>query len=217
LPPPDPLAADLKYMHQRRARESGVKQAPKGEGRLELYPVLMMLEAIYGRLGTSGWRRLVEEVPDAADLLPVAGHGDYYLQQGVPCDLVVRMLAASDKIGANGDLSWLPEIGEAMVKRGLSRFCRALPTLFTPDVLVDCVPVLWTSLSRHGEVVVLERQAASARIGVRAQVEPSLELCAVMAGLLRAQLRTLAPSSEVSTVACQALGDAADIYVLSWS
>jgi hypothetical protein len=38
-----------------------------------------------------------------------------------------------------------------------------------------------------------------------------------MAGLLRAQIRAIAPESEVNTVACQALGDAADIFVLSWS
>jgi hypothetical protein len=38
-----------------------------------------------------------------------------------------------------------------------------------------------------------------------------------MAGLLRAQLRTLAEDGEVSTIASQALGDAADIFVLTWT
>jgi hypothetical protein len=65
--------------------------------------------------------------------------------------------------------------------------------------------------------VVLDRNVQGARIAVRAQREPSLELCAVVAGLLRAQLRALSPAAELSTVACQALGDAGDIFVLSWS
>jgi hypothetical protein len=217
LPPPDPLAADLKYMQQRRARESGVNAAPTGEGRLELYPVLMMVEAIYARLRGDGWTRLLGEVPEAVELLPSAGRGEYFKEQGVPVELVSRMLAAADRLGANGTLSSLAEIGEAMVKRGLSRFCRQLPSQLTPEVLVDCVRVIWTSMSRHGEVVVLERLSNSARIAIRAQVEPSLELCAVVAGLLRAELRSLCSQGDVSTVACQALGDAADIFVMSWS
>jgi serine/threonine-protein kinase len=217
LPPPDPLAADLKYMQQRRARESGVNAAPTGEGRLELYPVLMMVETVYGRLGANGWRELLSEAPEAEQLLPSAGRGDYYVAQGVSVELVSRMLATADRLGASGDLSWLAEVGEAMVRRGLARFCPQLPSQLSPEVLVDCVREIWGSMSRHGEVVVLERHPQGARIGIRAQVEPSLEVCAVMAGLLRAQLRALSPQAEVSTVACQALGDAADIFVLSWS
>jgi len=44
----------------------------------------------------------------------------------------------------------------------------------------------------------------------------SLELTALFAGLLRGQLRTLAPAAEVNLAAAQALGDAADVLALSW-
>jgi hypothetical protein len=64
---------------------------------------------------------------------------------------------------------------------------------------------------------VIERTLTSARVAIRAQTAPSLELCAVMAGLMRALLRTLAEDGEVSTIASQALGDAADIFVLTWT
>lgn len=217
LPPPDPLAADLKFLQRRRARESGITETASGKGRLELYPVLMMIEAAYGKLGAEGWRTLCEDVPDAEQLLPAAGNSDAWLAQGVPMDLVARLLAAADRIAGRGDLSFLLEVGAAVEKRGVSRFCPELPAQLTPEVLVDCVPVLWRSLARHGEVVVLDRTVHGARIAIRDQLEPSLELCAVMAGLLRAQLRSLSRAAEVSTLACQALGDAADIFVLSWS
>lgn len=217
VPPADPLAADLMYMHQRRARESGICDTPTGDGRLNLIPVLLMVEAIYARSGAEGWQRIAADVPEAEQLLPSAGRREHYLEQGVPMELVSRMLAAADQVEGAGDLRSLAAIGEAMVKRGLTRFCKELPPVLTPDGLVDCVPVIWASLSRHGEVVVLERKAQGARLAVRAQVEPSLELCAVMAGLLRAQIRATDSEGEVNTVACQALGDAADIFVLSWS
>lgn len=216
LVPPDPLAADLKYMQQRRDRESGVTVTPTGEGKLNLYPVLMMIEAIYARIGGDGWRRLIAEVPHAEQLLPAAGRGEELRVSGVPVALVARMLSAADAIGGKGDLGSLASVGEAMVKRGVNRFCPQLPKHLTPSVIVDCLPVLWSSLSRQGEVVVMERLDESARVAIRAQVEPCLEVSAVMAGLLRALLRGTASKAEVNTVASQALGDPADIYVLSF-
>jgi hypothetical protein len=176
-----------------------------------------MVEAIYTRSGAEGWARIVAEVPEVELLLPAAGRRDYYFEQGVPMDLVSRMLGAADRVDGSGDLRSLAEVGEALVRRGIERFCKELPTLSTPDGLIDCVPVIWTSLSRHGQVVVLQRNPKNVRLAVRAQVEPSLELCAVIAGMLRAQLRAIGVEAEVNTVACQALGDAADIFVLSWS
>jgi hypothetical protein len=53
-------------------------------------------------------------------------------------------------------------------------------------------------------------------VAIRGQTAPSLEVCAVIAGLLQAQLRVLDERCAVSTIASQALGDAADIFVLSW-
>jgi serine/threonine protein kinase len=216
-PPEDSLAADLRYMQRRRERDSGVSLASTGTSRMELYPTLMMIEAIYARLGSAGWKQLCEALPAVEQLLPGAGLGPRYQKDGVPAELVISMLRAADAQGGRGDLAWLTEIGEALVKRGLARFCPNLPKQLSPSVLVDCVPQLWSALSRHGEVVVTERAESGARIAIRAQTAPSLELCAVLAGLLRAQLRALAADSEVSTVASQALGDAADVYVLSWN
>ena len=71
-------------------------------------------------------------------------------------------------------------------------------------------------LGRRVIELLLERSKGSARVAIRAQTAPSLEVCAVVAGLLRAQLRALDERCDVSTIASQALGDAADLFVLSW-
>jgi len=85
------------------------------------------------------------------------------------------------------------------------------------DTLQDRQIVDIEGLAQQLPSVNFGQTTGNARIAIRAQTAPSLELCALVAGLLRAQLRALAPDAEVSTVASQALGDAADIYVLSWS
>ena len=128
------------------------------------------------------------------------------------------MLAVrGDDLRCDTERAQLAQIGEAMVQRGLSRICPQLPSALPPQSLVDCIPVLWKSIARHGEVVTLEVSERGARVAVRAQVEPSLEITAVVAGLIRAALRVASsPEAEVKTIACQALGDAADIFVLSW-
>jgi hypothetical protein len=228
----DPLFQDLRHMQQRRERDSGVGVASTGESRtgesrtgesrtgesrMELYPVLMMIEAIYARLRAAGWKLLCDELPEVENLLPGAGNGSHYRSDGVSAELVTNLLHTADRLGGQGDLTWLTEIGEALVKRGLARFCPQLPAQLTPDSFVDCVPQLWGNMARHGEVVVLERGPSGARVAIRAQIRPSLEVCAVFAGMLRAQLRLLASHCEVSTIAAQALGDAADIFVLSWA
>jgi hypothetical protein len=213
----DQLFQDLRHMQQRRERDSGVGIASTGESRMELYPVLMMIEAIYARLRAGGWKLLCDELPEVEDLLPGAGHGTHYRSEGVSAELVQNLLHTADRLAGQGDLTWLTEVGEALVKRGLARFCPQLPAQLTPESLVDCVPQLWGSMARHGEVLVLERGVGTARVAIRAQIRPSLEVCAVVAGMLRAQLRLLVDDCEVSTIAAQALGDAADIFVLSWS
>lgn len=213
----DQLFQDLRHMLQRRERDSGVGIPSTGESRMELYPVLMMIEAIYARVRAAGWKLLCDELPEVENLLPGAGNGTHYRSEGVPAELVAALLQAADRLAGRGDLTFLTEVGEALVKRGLARFCPRLPAQLTPESLVDCVPELWGSMARHGEVVVLERGARGARVAIRAQVQPSLEVCAVFAGTLRAQLRLLVARCEVSTIAAQALGDAADIFVLTWA
>jgi predicted hydrocarbon binding protein len=63
----------------------------------------------------------------------------------------------------------------------------------------------------------VDRGPRRARILIQDQVQPSLELCALVAGLLRGTLRESgAEHIAVNTSACQALGDPVCSFALTW-
>lgn len=218
LIPSGSLVSDLRFLDKRREAllESGANPAPEGEGKLELYPVLLVIESLYARLGAAGWSALVRELPEVERLLPAAGKSAHHRSRGVSSALVARMLKLADVHAGRGALRVVSELGEELARRGLRRFCAALPVQLTPECLVACVPNLWRSLVREGEVWTLEQNSGGARVGVRGQRGASLELTALFAGILRGQLRMLSPHGEVNLHAAQALGDGADVYVLTW-
>ena len=222
LLPSGSLLSDLRFMLRRS--EAALEERggepdhalDQAAGRLELYPVLLIVESLYARVGALGWSALLSELPDVEQLLPAAGQGDALTAGGVPVALVSAMLRQADQFSGRGNLRLIAELGEELARRGVSRFCAAMPAQLTPECLVACVPVLWRSLVREGEVSFGEHKDGSARVTVRAQALPSLELSALFAGLLRGQLRLLHGDSELNWCASEALGDGADVYVLSW-
>jgi hypothetical protein len=222
LLPSGSLQSDLRFMQRRSEaalEERGGEPHPSldpAAGRLELYPVLLIVESLYARVGALGWSALLSELPEVEQLLPAAGQGRALTADGVPVALVSAMLRQVDEFSGRGNLRLIAELGEELARRGVSRFCAAMPAQLTPESLVACVPVLWRSLVREGEVSFGEHKGGSARVTVRAQALPSLELSALFAGLLRGQLRLLRGDSELNWSASEALGDGADVYVLSW-
>ncbi|MET0342907.1 MAG: protein kinase [Polyangiales bacterium] len=217
LLPSSSLLSDLRFLLRRRAADEPLT-LPTGaeDGRLELFAVLLMVESLYAKLGPRGWAALLDQLPELEQLLPAAGRGAALREEGVPHALVARMLRAADQQLAEGKLRAIVALGEELARRGLDRFCAALPAELTPELLVACVPVLWRSIARAGDVTQLDQRDGHARIAVRAPHAASLELSALFAGLLRGQLRAIAPAAEVNLAAAQALGDAADILSLSW-
>lgn len=215
--PEDPLAADLHYLSLRRSTRHGQRTAASGHAKVHLLPVLLTIEAIYRRLGPPMWSELAAEVQAVDDLLPGAGNTELHLVNGVPVDLFSRVLASADAIAGRGDLALLTEIGEAVAHRGLRRLFPDLPTPLVAEALVDGFPYVWSRITMQGQPSQIERGPRSARLAVRGQVEPSLELSGFVAGLLRAAIRnTGVRRSEVMLTSCQALGDAVDIYGVSW-
>lgn len=221
LLPSGSLLSDLRFMLRRReAAQSERLHATQpdpvvGEGRLEHYPVLLIIESLYARIGAAGWSALLGELSEIEQLLPAAGLADQHRERGVSTTLVEGMLRSADALGGRGNLRMLAELGEELARRGIRRFCSALPLQLTPECLVACVPVVWRSLVRGGEVTANAQHSGTARMSVRCQ-QPSLELSALFAGLLRGQLQLLSPRGEVNWVASQALDDGADVFVLSW-
>jgi hypothetical protein len=222
LLPAGSLQSDLRFLLRRREAQErerahiATRVTPVEQGRFELYPVLLIIESLYARLGALGWSLLTNEVPRIEELLPSAGHGERLAQQGVPAPLVSEMLRQADLAAGRGNLRMLIELGEELAKRGLGRFCNALPAQLTPECLVSCVPALWRSLLREGDVRISEDANGSARVAVRNQHGASVEISALFASLLRGQLRLLSAHGEVNLIASQALGDNADVYLLSW-
>lgn len=218
LLPSGSLPSDLRFLLQRREalNEAGAELPSAEEARIELYPVLLIIEGLYARIGAEGWRELLKELPELEQLLPAAGKSQHYRARGVSGALVTAMLQRADQLGERGNLRIVGELADAIVKRGIRRFCPALPAQLTAEGFVSCIPVLWRSLARDGEVVSLEQRAGSARLAVRTQLGPSLERSALFAALVRAELSTLSLEGEVNLIAVQALGDGADVLVLSW-
>ena len=222
LLPSGSLLSDLRFMVQRReaARDADTSAERPSEtredGRLELYAVLLIVESLYAKVGPEGWASLRGELPALEQLLPASGMSERLGREGVSRTLVTAMLAHADQLSGRGNLRLLVELGELLAKRDLRRLCKALPGQLTPECLISCVHVLWRSVAREGEVVLLEQRDGWARLSVRAQRGASLELSALFAAMLRGQLALLSPAGEANLVACQALGDGADVLALSW-
>ncbi len=216
--PADPLVADLHYLMLRRNTRHGTLAAPgAGEARAHLMPVLLVIEAVYRLLGNDAWAALVEDVPEVEALLPGAGNTPQHLENGVPVTILSRLLAAADDIGGVGDLGLIPILAHQVVDRGLHRVFPALPSRLSPEALVEGFPYLWSQVQRQGTASVVDREGSTARLVVRYQTEPQLEVSGFIAALLRAALRSVgAREAEVAIMAVEALGDRADTYRVSW-
>lgn len=217
LTPADGLHADLHYLLRRRSVHPALTPRARADARVDLLPVLLTIEGIYRLFGDDAWTRLVALVPDVERLLPAAGDVAANVAQGVPAALFTRILAAADLVGGQGNMSVVVDIGDAIAKRGLRRMRPELPDPLTPDALVDGFAGVWGRISRSGTVTIVERAPTSARIAIRGQLEPSVELCALVAGLTRGSLKlTGVREITVHSTGCQALGDPACVLSLAW-
>jgi len=215
--PVDPLVADLQYLQLRRTTWHAVESVPRGEARIELYPMLLAIEGTWRVLGPAGWPALVERVPEVEALLPGSQEVARHLDVGVPVPLASRILAAADALGGRGDLGFIAYLGDVVAQRGLRRLVDALPDPLSPSDAAAVLGEIWPSITRQGRVASIDRGPRRARILVQDQVQPSLELCALVAGILRGTLREAgAERVAVNTSACQALGDPVCSFALTW-
>ena len=215
--PSDPLVADLQYLKLRRSTWAGEQTAAKGEARVELLVMLLAIEGIWRTLGQDAWHRLVARVPEVEALLPGSAHMQQHLDTGVPVALASRILAAADDLAGHGDLGFVAQLGDIVAQRGLHKLIASAPDPLTPPAAAGLLDELWPAITRQGRVANLERGSRRARLVVRDQVQPSLELCALVAGVLRGTMtRSGASRVIVQTSACQALGDAVCAFAIVW-
>lgn len=215
--PQDPLSADLQYLHLRRTTRHGVRADEPSDSRMSLLPVLLTIEAVYRRFGADVWAALCRDVEGAESLLPGAGNTPVHLEQGVPVPLFAEILLAVDRLGGRGDLSLVPELGEAVAQRGLARLFPELPEPLTPGALIAGFGYLWGQIGRDGVARVQRVSDRQARLWIQDQTTPSLELAGWLGGLLREAMREAgAREVEVLLIASQALGDARDLFGVEW-
>jgi hypothetical protein len=213
----DPLASNLRNLALRRNTEHVRTHSTVGQGKVHLLPLLLTIEAIYRRLGRARWQTLAEVVPEVDDLLPASGHIAIHLANGVPFALFGRIVATADALAGRGEFAFLPELGEATAQRGLRRLIPELPMAPTPEDIVDRFSTLWSRIAMQGRGHILERSPTAARLAVHGQIDPTLELSGFFAGFLRAAVRqTGAREVAVFLTSCQAVGDAADVYRVTW-
>ncbi|MBX7197260.1 MAG: hypothetical protein K1X94_34740 [Sandaracinaceae bacterium] len=216
--PDDPLVRDLHYLTLRRRTQHGsTLGGDRASATVELPFALLTIEAIYRRLGSQIWARLVDEVPAVESLLPSAGQTGRYGLNGVPLELFEKVLEAADHVGGADDLGLLSEIAEAMVEKGAQRIFPDLPASASAEAIVDGLPYLWGRVRRRGRAHVHAREERSAKLVISEQHGASLELSGLFAAIVRAMLRRAAgPKADVSVLKCAALGDDVDTLVARW-
>jgi len=220
--PHDPLAADLGYLKLRRptaisAHDGELAVADfVGEPKLELLSVLLVIEAAYKELGER-WPELIARIPETEGLLPGSGNTELNRTRGIDVSVVIRILEAVDEIAGQGDLSLLAGLGERVGRRGLMRLSPEVAAVEGPKELIRLFPKLWATLSRQGEVEVIDAAPGAASLAIRRQVLPSLEMTALTAGILRGVLLEVgAAHPRVQTPTCEALGDEATVFRVRW-
>ncbi len=216
--PKDPLAADLHYLALRRSTRHGTMDlVPDDQSVLHLLLVLITVEALYRRLGEARWGQLVEAMPAIEEVLPGSGRTNEHMRAGVPVSLVSEILERADEIGGSGDLALVPEISLAIAQRGLRRLCPDLPVALVPSTIIDGFPYIWSRIARDGKARVIDHTERGAKLYIEGH-SPSLEVTGLTAGIVRAALQEAgASSADVSIVACSALGDVRDVFIVRWT
>ena len=87
----------------------------------------------------------------------------------------------------------------------------------TPEFLFDGLSALWPRVIGQGVPYARQVGRGYGRFEVRDQLEPSFALCSALTGVLKASLEHLgAHAVEVSKTACEAVGDPACMFNVTW-
>jgi serine/threonine-protein kinase len=215
--PADPLHADLAYLRLRRSSRIVMAPEPEEDGSVELLLALFVIEVAHRRFGAGLWPQVERQVPEARVALPRRGDIHARAQAGVPAAVFSRVLGTIDQVAGQGDLTLLPELGEACAQRGLGKLMPELPTPLRPEALAAGWPILLRRLRKDGRGFARPGGPRGMRLAVESQRAPTLEVTALIAGFLRGALRsTGVREPRVLIVEAEAVGDPLDLYALDW-
>jgi len=109
-------------------------------------------------------------------------------------------------------------VGEAAGAAELSdRFQAILGGAPTPEFLFDGLASVWPKVIGQGVPRARQVGRGYGRFEVRDQLEPSFAVCSALAGVIKASLERLGANTvEVSKTACEAVGDPACVFNVTW-
>jgi hypothetical protein len=160
------------------------------------------------------WPEIVHRVPCIDRMLPLGTDAGL-----VPATPVMAALEEADALCGTDDRLFCMLIGEVAGQRELNEvFQTMLGGAPTPELLFDALSKLWPQLVGQGVSKARQVGRGYGRFEVRDQLEPSFAVCSAVAGVLKAGLEHLgAHTVEVSKTACEAVGDPACVFNVSWS
>lgn len=158
------------------------------------------------------WTEIVHRVPGidkvldlTADIGPIAA---------TP---IMAALEEADALCGVDDRLFCVIVGERAGKEELNEWFRTMLDAPTPECLFDGLSRLWPSMVGQGIARVRQVGRGYGRFEIRDQLEPSFAICTALAGVIKAGLEHLgARSIEVSKTACEAVGDPACVFNVTW-
>jgi serine/threonine protein kinase len=159
------------------------------------------------------WAEIVHRVPGIAKMLELTPETG-----PIPATPVMAALEEADSLCGVDDRLFCVMVGERAGKDELNAlFQKMLGGAPTPEFLFDGLSKLWPKVIGQGVPQARQVGRGYGRFEVRDQLEPSFAMCSAVAGVLKAGLEHLgAQAVEVSKTACEAVGDPACMFNVTW-
>jgi len=159
------------------------------------------------------WHEVVHRVPGIERMLALTPETG-----PIPATPVMAALEEADALCGVDDRLYCVMVGERAGNDELnSLFQKMLGGAPTPEFLFDGLTSLWPKVIGQGVPQARQVGRGYGRFEVRDQLEPSFALCSALAGVLKAGLEHLgAQAVEVSKTACEAVGDPACMFNVTW-
>lgn len=159
------------------------------------------------------WNEIVHRVPGIdrmLDITPDTGP--------IPATPVMAALEEADSLCGVDDRLFCVIVGERAGKDELNAlFQKMLGGAPTPEFLFDGLSHLWPKVVGQGIPHARQVGRGYGRFEIRDQLEPSFAMCSALAGVIKAGLEHLgAQAVEVSKTACEAVGDPACMFNVTW-
>jgi serine/threonine-protein kinase len=159
------------------------------------------------------WSEVVRRVPAVVELLAAKANQGSALAMPL-----IAALEEADALCGTDDRLFCMIVGEVAGQAELNPlFQELVGGAPTPEFLFDGLAAAWPKAVGQGNSRARQVGRGYGRFEVRDQLEPSFALCSALAGVLKAGLEHVgARNVNVSKSSCEAVGDPACVYSVTW-